>query len=163
REFILAKPRDAKIKLARHIITWLHSKEAADAAEAEFIKVFTKHEAPDEMPEVQVGSGPQKLAPIIVRAGLASSNSEAIRKNKADESPSSARYRLKNVSGGRPKRSPSVIACDLLISRSPRRILDPNSRWPSRRPRSDALMSFASIKWLSTSRPVTAASSCDMS
>src|SRR5439155_12415565 len=34
RPFILDKPRDAKIALARHIITWLHNKEAADAAEA---------------------------------------------------------------------------------------------------------------------------------
>src|SRR5687768_16695886 len=32
---ILGQPRDSKIRLAKHIITWLHSKEAADAAEAE--------------------------------------------------------------------------------------------------------------------------------
>src|SRR5829696_5716020 len=31
REFILTKPRDAKIALAKHIITWLHSADAADA------------------------------------------------------------------------------------------------------------------------------------
>jgi tyrosyl-tRNA synthetase len=34
------------------------------------------------MPEFSVGPGPHKLAPLLVRAGLASSNSEAIRKMK---------------------------------------------------------------------------------
>jgi tyrosyl-tRNA synthetase len=80
--WIRDNPRDAKIRLARHVIGWLHSPEAADAAEAEFIKVFSKKEIPDEMPEVMVAFLPQKLAPVIVQAGLASSNGEAIRKIK---------------------------------------------------------------------------------
>jgi len=80
KDLIRERPRDAKIKLAKHIITWLHNKEAADAAEAEFIKVFSKKEMPDEMPEVVVGAGPHKIAALIVKAGLASSNSDAIRK-----------------------------------------------------------------------------------
>ena len=63
-------------------IGWLHNQEAADAAEAEFIKVFTKHEVPDEMPEFAVGAGPHKLAHLIVLAKLAASNSEGIRKVK---------------------------------------------------------------------------------
>jgi tyrosyl-tRNA synthetase len=77
---ILGRPRDSKIRLAKHIITWLHSKEAADAAEAEFIKVFSRHEVPDEMPEFSVGARPHKIAFLVVTAGLAASNSEAIRK-----------------------------------------------------------------------------------
>jgi tyrosyl-tRNA synthetase len=80
KEQIRTHPRDAKIALAKEIITWLHNKEAAEAAEAEFIKVFSKKEVPDEMPEVQVGVGPHKIAGLIVKAGLASSNSDAIRK-----------------------------------------------------------------------------------
>ena len=82
RPLIASKPRDAKIALAKHVIAWLHSREAADAAEETFIKQFVKHEVPDEMPEFQVGVGPHKLAPLIVRAGLATSNAEAIRKIK---------------------------------------------------------------------------------
>jgi len=82
RPFILDKPRDAKIALARHIITWLHNKEAADAAEAEFIKVFSKHELPDEMPEFKVDRRPHKLAHLLVTAHLAASHSEANRKIK---------------------------------------------------------------------------------
>jgi tyrosyl-tRNA synthetase len=80
KEQIRSNPRDAKIALAKQIITWLHNKEAADAAEAEFIKVFSKKEVPDEMPEINVGVGPHKIAPLIVKAGLASSNGDAIRK-----------------------------------------------------------------------------------
>src|SRR5688500_4113996 len=79
-EQILSQPRDMKIRLAKMMITWLHSPEAADAAEAEFVKVFSKKEVPDEMPEFKVGRGPHKIAPLIVLAKLAASNSEAIRK-----------------------------------------------------------------------------------
>jgi tyrosyl-tRNA synthetase len=77
-----SSPRDAKIRLAKEIITRLHDADAADTAEAAFIKQFSKKEVPDEMPEFQVGPGPHKLAPMIVTAGLASSNGEAIRKIK---------------------------------------------------------------------------------
>jgi tyrosyl-tRNA synthetase len=79
-QLISSNPRDAKVKLAKQIIAWLHSPADADAAEAEFVKQFVKHEVPTEMPEVQIGPGPHKLAPLIVKAGLAASNSEAIRK-----------------------------------------------------------------------------------
>jgi tyrosyl-tRNA synthetase len=76
------KPRDAKVALARHVISWMHSPQAAEQAEAEFRKVFSEGGVPDEMPEVWVGSGPHRLPPLIVKAGLASSNSEAVRKMK---------------------------------------------------------------------------------
>ena len=79
---VRTKPRDMKIKLAKHIIAWLHSQEAADAAEDAFVRQFSKKEVPDEMPEFSVGAGPHKIAPLIVQAGLATSNGEAIRKIK---------------------------------------------------------------------------------
>src|SRR3954452_7472440 len=34
RDFVLTRPRDAKVALAKRVIAWLHSPEAADAAEA---------------------------------------------------------------------------------------------------------------------------------
>ncbi|MGA2441678.1 MAG: tyrosine--tRNA ligase, partial [Tepidisphaeraceae bacterium] len=74
-------PRNAKAALARTIITWLHDPAAAAAAEAQFIKT-THGGVPDEMPEFSVEPGPLKLPPLLVQAGLASSNSEAIRKMK---------------------------------------------------------------------------------
>jgi tyrosyl-tRNA synthetase len=76
------RPRDAKVALAKHVITWLHSAKDADAAEAEFVKIFSRGEVPDDMPEFSVGAGPHKLPHLIVAAKLASSNSEAIRKVK---------------------------------------------------------------------------------
>lgn len=82
RPLIQQNPRGAKIRLAKEIITWLHDAAAADAAEAEFIKVFSNKGVPDDMPEITVASGPQRIAPVIVQAGLAASNSEAIRKIK---------------------------------------------------------------------------------
>ena len=79
---IASHPRDAKIRLAKIIITWLHDAAAADAAEQSFIKQFVKKDIPDEMPEFAVGPGPHKIAPLLVTAGLAASNGEAIRKIK---------------------------------------------------------------------------------
>jgi tyrosyl-tRNA synthetase len=79
---IAADPRNAKVKLARMLVEWLHGAEAATEAVARFEKVIVGKEIPDEMPELVIPPGPQKLAPILVKAGLAASNSEAIRKMK---------------------------------------------------------------------------------
>jgi tyrosyl-tRNA synthetase len=77
---ITKRPRDAKVTLAKHVIAWLHGADAAESAEADFVKQFVKHEVPDDIPEFTVGSGPHRIPHLIVQAGLASSNSEAIRK-----------------------------------------------------------------------------------
>lgn len=81
-EQIRTAPRDAKVRLARHLISWLHGAEAADAAEADFRKVIIDGGIPDEMPEITPGPGPHRLAPLLVQAGLVASNSEGIRKIK---------------------------------------------------------------------------------
>lgn len=80
RPLVRENPRDAKVKLAKTIISWLHGVEDADRAEAEFNRVFREKGVPDDMPEVSVGTAPLRIAPLLVKAGLASSNSEAIRK-----------------------------------------------------------------------------------
>ncbi len=79
---IESRPRDAKIRLARHIVSWLHSAADADAAEAEFVRIFSKKEVPDDMPEYAVNEGRHKVAALLVKSHLAASNSEAIRKIK---------------------------------------------------------------------------------
>src|SRR6185437_4068364 len=67
RPLIASKPRDAKIRLAKQIIGWMHSPADADAAEQAFINQFVKHEEPPDMPEVPIdGPGPHKLAPLLV-------------------------------------------------------------------------------------------------
>jgi tyrosyl-tRNA synthetase len=82
RALIQSSPRDAKVRLAKEIITWLYSGDAARAAEEEWNRIHEGKGVPDDTPELSVGPGPHKLAPLLVKAGLASSNSEAIRKIK---------------------------------------------------------------------------------
>ena len=82
RQQIATSPRDAKVKLAKHLITWLHDQQSADAAEQAFVKQFSEKQIPDDMPEFSVGPGPHKLPPLLVQAGLAASNGDATRKIK---------------------------------------------------------------------------------
>ena len=80
---IESNPRDAKIRLAKIIIAWLHSPADADAAEDAFKRQFVNREEPADMPEISIGgTGPHKLAPLLVKAGLAASNGDAMRKIK---------------------------------------------------------------------------------
>ena len=73
--------RDAKERLARRIVTELHSADAADAAAAAFARQFRDKQAPDEMPVVAIERDGQKNVPIVdvlLRVGVAS-KSEARR------------------------------------------------------------------------------------
>jgi len=79
---IQSNPRDAKIKLAKLVIAWLHSSDDADTAQNDFVKQFVRNEVPDEMPEFRLGAGPHRIPELVVAAGLAASKSEAIRKIK---------------------------------------------------------------------------------
>jgi tyrosyl-tRNA synthetase len=80
RALIQDHPRDAKVRLAKEVIAWLHDSTAATAAEAEWARVSQGGGIPDDTKELSVGAGPHKLAPLLVKAGLAASNSEAVRK-----------------------------------------------------------------------------------
>jgi tyrosyl-tRNA synthetase len=72
-------PRDAKVDLAKRIITDFHSRDEADAAADEFERRFVRKEVPDEIEEKQVEPGYYKLAELIVNTGLAASKGEARR------------------------------------------------------------------------------------
>ncbi len=74
-------PKQAKVDLATRIIADFHSREAADAAAAEFDRVHVRHEAPQEVPEMHVEES-DTLSRILVKAQLASSGSDATRKIK---------------------------------------------------------------------------------
>jgi tyrosyl-tRNA synthetase len=77
---IVSDPRNAKVRLARTLVSWLHGEEAGAAAQERFEKVIVGKEIPDEMPVVEIERGPHQLGPLLVKAGLAASNGEAIRK-----------------------------------------------------------------------------------
>jgi tyrosyl-tRNA synthetase len=75
-------PRDLKADLAKRIIIDFHSKDAADAAEEDFVRRFRKKETPDEVEEHALPSNhPQgwDLAHLLVTVGMAESKAEARR------------------------------------------------------------------------------------
>ena len=82
RPLVQSTPRDAKVRLAKHIISWLHTPQAATAAEEEWDRIQRGEGIPDDTPQVSIGSEPIKPAVLLVKAGLASSNGDAIRKIK---------------------------------------------------------------------------------
>ena len=71
-------PRDAKMRLAREIVSIFYSDEEALAAEEAFVKLFQQKETPDEMPEFAMDDGATVLD-VLIGAGLVSSKSEARR------------------------------------------------------------------------------------
>jgi tyrosyl-tRNA synthetase len=71
-------PRDAKMRLAREIVSIFYSAEEAQAAEEAFVRLFQQKETPDEMPEYAIKTGVTVLD-VLMGAGLTSSKSEARR------------------------------------------------------------------------------------
>ncbi len=71
-------PRDAKMKLAREIVSVFYSNEAALAAEEAFVRLFQQKETPDDMNEYEMRAGSTVLD-VLMEAGLVSSKSEARR------------------------------------------------------------------------------------
>jgi len=74
-------PMDAKKQLAKSIIRDFHGEEAAEAAEAEFRRVFSDRQVPTDLEEksLPANSEPQLLSKVITLAGLAESNKDAQR------------------------------------------------------------------------------------
>ena len=72
-------PRAAKEHLGRRIVTRYHSAAAAEAAAAEFRKVFTRRQVPTEMPDVRLEHVPVGIIDLVVMAGHAGSKSDARR------------------------------------------------------------------------------------
>lgn len=72
-------PRDAKIRLAKYIVTQFHSAEEADSAAQNFVKVFSSGGVPDDIKEVKIPAEPINIVKLIGLANLCESNSEAKR------------------------------------------------------------------------------------
>ena len=75
----LVNPRVAKVSLAKEVVAACHSREAADEAEKEFNRVFREKKTPSKIPTVQIKEKFLNILDLLVRAGLASSRSEAQR------------------------------------------------------------------------------------
>jgi len=72
-------PREAKIKLAKEIITICHNQKAADLAEKEFSNVFKEGGLPSKIPGSAIKEKTLSILDLLVRTKLAASKSEAKR------------------------------------------------------------------------------------
>ncbi|MGD8894398.1 MAG: tyrosine--tRNA ligase [Acidobacteriota bacterium] len=73
------RPMDSKKALARLIVRDFQGAEAAHEAGAEWERVHQQRQAPRELPIVRVQPGAHKPHALLVEAGLAKSNGEAVR------------------------------------------------------------------------------------
>jgi tyrosyl-tRNA synthetase len=71
-------PKDAKVMLAKEIVTRFHSAAAADAAEQDFIN-RSKGGVPDDIAELTIAGAPLAIGNLLKQAGLVPSTSEAMR------------------------------------------------------------------------------------
>ena len=73
------EPMPSKMALGRQIVSDFHGAEAAEAAETEWKKVHQQRQAPSDLRVVRVEPGSHKPHGLVVKAGLAKSNGEAVR------------------------------------------------------------------------------------
>ncbi len=72
-------PRDAKMTLAREIVSLLHSPQAATEAELQFIQVFQQRQIPDQMPVILIPQTKIPILELMLATKLAPSKNEARR------------------------------------------------------------------------------------
>ena len=72
-------PKEAKVKLGKMIVEQFYDADAADAAAAEFEKVFAQNQLPDDMPEVEVPAALIMASKLLVQCNLVASGGEAKR------------------------------------------------------------------------------------
>jgi len=68
-------PRDAKMRLARELVTLYHGADAAVGAEQHFVQTFQERGIPDDIPSVSVIAG-SALVDTLLKAGMVASKSE---------------------------------------------------------------------------------------
>lgn len=73
-------PRDAKMRLAREIVTLYYSAKEARQAEEYFVNLFQKHKSPREIKEFSLAG--KNIVAALVESGLVKSNSDARRNIK---------------------------------------------------------------------------------
>lgn len=71
-------PRDAKMRLAREIVTLYHGSQTGKDAEERFKQVFQRGQLPSEMPSFAYAA-PAGIVEVLFNVGLASTKSEARR------------------------------------------------------------------------------------
>ena len=77
-----AHPKETKMELARLIVTDFHSREEAEWAAGEWVRVVSQGSVPAELEQYRVTESGLRIDKLLVRCGLAASGSEAQRKIK---------------------------------------------------------------------------------
>jgi tyrosyl-tRNA synthetase len=72
-------PKEAKILLGKTIVTQFYDRTVAEAAAAEFDRVFAQKNLPDEIPQVQISPQPIAASKLLLACKLVPSGSEAKR------------------------------------------------------------------------------------
>jgi tyrosyl-tRNA synthetase len=73
------RPMASKMALGRRMVADFHGKNAAAEAEAEWRRIHQQGQAPSELRVVRLPAGSVKPHVLVVQAGLAKSNGEAVR------------------------------------------------------------------------------------
>jgi len=76
-------PKQAKIDLARQVISDFHSRDDADRAAVEWQRVVASGEVPSDIETVRMTERAVRIDKMLAKAGLADSVSDAVRKIKA--------------------------------------------------------------------------------
>ncbi len=77
-------PRDAKVNLAKEIITIFYNIEEAEKAEERFKLVFSQRDIPQDIPEVQIDSDEIWLPKFLLENGMVQSTSDGKRMIRQD-------------------------------------------------------------------------------
>jgi len=72
-------PKQAKVFLAKTIVAQFYDEATAEAAAAQFEKVFAQGKLPDDMPEVKLGAEALIASKLVAATGLVASGAEAKR------------------------------------------------------------------------------------
>jgi tyrosyl-tRNA synthetase len=72
-------PKEAKVLLGKTIVAQFHGQGAADAAAAEFDKIFAKGQLPEDMPEVTLPEAPITIKNLLTLCKLVETGGEAKR------------------------------------------------------------------------------------
>jgi tyrosyl-tRNA synthetase len=72
-------PKDAKVRLAKTVISQYYSEKIAESAAEEFQRVFSAKEKPQEMPVLKLSKEGKGVIEIITESGICQSKNEARR------------------------------------------------------------------------------------
>ena len=72
-------PKEAKVLLGKTIVTQFYDETAADAAAAEFDRIFAQKELPDDMPEFELPPEPVSVKQLLLTCKLVETGGEAKR------------------------------------------------------------------------------------